>query len=81
MLDLEAVLEDPQLQHNEAIVEQDHPMAGRIRMARPAARFHQTPQHISRPAPGPGEHTEEILREAGLSAEEIDGLRTRGAIS
>ena len=81
VLDLEALLEDPQLQHNEAIVEQDHPMAGRIRMARPAARFHQTPQHISRPAPGPGEHTEEILREAGLSAEEIDGLRTRGAIS
>ena len=34
----------------------------------------------SRPAPGLGEHTEEVLAEAGFSAEEIAGFRDAGAI-
>ena len=80
VLSLEDVLEDPQLNHNEAIVEQDHPLAGRIRMARPAARFQKTPQRISRPAPGHSQHTEEILREEGLDSEQIERLRDQGVI-
>jgi crotonobetainyl-CoA:carnitine CoA-transferase CaiB-like acyl-CoA transferase len=35
---------------------------------------------VRRLPPGPGEHTDEILREAGLSAEEIGALRAQKAI-
>jgi crotonobetainyl-CoA:carnitine CoA-transferase CaiB-like acyl-CoA transferase len=40
-----------------------------------------TPGDVSRPAPGPGEHTDEVLAEAGLSAGEIGALRSAGAIA
>lgn len=80
VLGIQDLFEDPQLTHNEAILEQDHPLAGRIRMARPAARFHATPQKISRPAPGHSEHTEEILREAGWEDAQIQQLREDGVI-
>ena len=39
-----------------------------------------TPGDVSRPAPGPGEHTDEVLAEAGMSAGEIAALRAAGAI-
>jgi alpha-methylacyl-CoA racemase len=44
----------------------------------PAPRLFRTPGTIRRGAPAPGEHTEEILREAGLG-DELDRLRTTGA--
>jgi crotonobetainyl-CoA:carnitine CoA-transferase CaiB-like acyl-CoA transferase len=35
---------------------------------------------VRQPAPRPGEHTEDVLREAGYSAAEIQALRSRGAV-
>jgi crotonobetainyl-CoA:carnitine CoA-transferase CaiB-like acyl-CoA transferase len=43
----------------------DQPGLGRVRQARPAARFDRTPSRIRRPAPAIGEHTREILAEFG----------------
>src|SRR5262249_26489858 len=40
-----------------------------------------TPGDVSRRAPGPGEHTDEVLAEAGVSAERIAALRSAGAIA
>ena len=80
VLSLEEMLEDEQLRHNEAIVEMDHPAAGRIRQARPAARFHGTPQEISRHAPILGEHTDEVLAELGYGADRIAELRQEEVI-
>lgn len=68
---------DPQVINNEVFVESDHPLAGRIREPRPAARLAATPQTITRPAPAHGEHTTEIVTELGFDADE---LRARGAI-
>jgi formyl-CoA transferase len=45
-----------------------------LRQARPAARFSATPAEIRRGAPALGEHTREILEEAGYSAAEIAEL-------
>ena len=52
----------------------DHPMGGRIRQPRPAARFSSTPAEIRRHAPLPGEHNDELLEELGYSADAIAAL-------
>jgi formyl-CoA transferase len=59
-------------------MESDHPVAGRLRQTRAAARFEGTPATLRRGAPRLGEHTDQILGELGLSAQEIDRLRRRG---
>ena len=55
----------PQVAANGAVVETDHPKAGRLRQARHAAVFSKTPTSIRRGAPALGEHTEEVLNEVG----------------
>jgi alpha-methylacyl-CoA racemase len=47
---------------------------------RPSPRFGRTDSEISRPPARPGEHTEEILAEAGWAPDEIASLRDQGAI-
>jgi crotonobetainyl-CoA:carnitine CoA-transferase CaiB-like acyl-CoA transferase len=66
---------------NDSIVEFDHPTAGRIRQPRPAARFARTPDEPNYVAPLPGEHTDEVLSGAGVSAEEIVDLRAGGLVA
>jgi len=71
----------PQVEALGLVVETSHPKAGRLRQARNAARFEATPAEIRRGAPALGEHSAEILAEAGYSAEEIAGLRADGVIA
>lgn len=66
------LLDDPQVAANGLVVEYDQPGLGRVRQARPAARFARTPARIRRPAPCIGEHTREILAELGDDAATID---------
>ncbi|MBX6390821.1 MAG: CoA transferase, partial [Frankia sp.] len=51
-----------------------HPVVGRVRMPRHPTVFARTPASLGRPAPALGEHTDEILTEAGLG-DEIAELR------
>ena len=71
----ESLLRDPQVVHNQLIVEVEHETAGTIRMTRPVARFGDAPREIRRPPPSLGEHGEEIASELGLSPAEIAALR------
>ncbi|HIL02235.1 MAG TPA: CoA transferase [Myxococcales bacterium] len=76
VLNLDEIFNDPQVEHNNAILEFDHPTAGRYHQARPAARFAKTAQEPKRRMPPlHGEHTEEVLRELGYSEAELERLR------
>ena len=66
ILPLSEVINHPQIVTNELIFESDHPVAGRIRQPRAAARFDKTPTTLARPAPTHGQHTDEILKELGI---------------
>ena len=66
ILPLSEVIAHPQVVANELIFESDHPVVGRIRQPRAAARFDATPTTLERPAPTHGQHTEEILKELGI---------------
>jgi crotonobetainyl-CoA:carnitine CoA-transferase CaiB-like acyl-CoA transferase len=71
------VLAHPQVRANGAVVEVEHPAAGRLRQARPAARSSATPAAPGRPAPALGADTRAVLAEAGLSEAEIAALVLR----
>lgn len=64
----------PQVEANETLVYSEHPEAGPLRQTRPAATFSETPTDIRMTAPAMAAHNAEVLREAGLSEEDIEGL-------
>jgi crotonobetainyl-CoA:carnitine CoA-transferase CaiB-like acyl-CoA transferase len=76
---LESLKDDPHLNAVDFWQEIDHPTEGRIRMTRFPVNFSATPSEVRRHAPGLGEHSVEVLREAGLSQSEIDALIESGA--
>jgi crotonobetainyl-CoA:carnitine CoA-transferase CaiB-like acyl-CoA transferase len=61
---------DPQVVHNEILVEFEHPVAGKFRTVGPPIEFSRTESEIRRP-PMLGEHKDEILAELGFSSAEI----------
>jgi crotonobetainyl-CoA:carnitine CoA-transferase CaiB-like acyl-CoA transferase len=68
------MLSNVQVVANGIVVETEHVVAGRLRQARPAARFSATPATIRHGGPALGEHTAEVLGELGYSAEDIEAL-------
>ncbi|MCZ6773125.1 MAG: CoA transferase [Proteobacteria bacterium] len=74
------MIRHPQIEANAIVEIYEHPQAGTLRQARPAARFEGTPSTARRGAPGLGQHTEEILGEIGVSSEEIAELFNAGVI-
>ncbi len=73
-----AMIEHPQVAANETVAVYPHPQAGELRQARPPARFSHTPSEVRRGAPELGAHTDEVLREAGCSQQDIDRLHETG---
>ena len=76
----EDVISDPQVVAMGALLEFEHHLAGPMRQPRPQGRFSGTPAGLHRSSPALGEHTEEVLTEAGFSAAEIEALRADGVI-
>ena len=74
------LLTHEQIVANELIVEIEQPGLGKVRQARPPARFATTPAAIGGPAPFRGEHTEQILGELGMAPGEIAALVDGGVV-
>jgi crotonobetainyl-CoA:carnitine CoA-transferase CaiB-like acyl-CoA transferase len=62
------------------IAEQEHPRAGRFKTIATPVKLEKTPGTIRTGAPALGEHSREVLGEAGLEAAEIEALASRGII-
>ena len=80
VLDYEGVVAHPQLHANEYIVEVDQKGRGTKKMPGPPVHMSFTPPRVQGWAPMLGEHADEILREAGYSAREIERLRSDGVV-
>jgi crotonobetainyl-CoA:carnitine CoA-transferase CaiB-like acyl-CoA transferase len=78
---VDKVVTHPQVVARGALVECDHPVAGRIRMVGPPIRLSETPGAVRSPAPLLGAQTDEVLRgQLGLSDADIARLRASGAL-
>ncbi|MBZ6134991.1 CoA transferase [Streptomyces olivaceus] len=75
------LVEDPQIRHNGTFVTYDHPTEGRVTVPGFPYKFSATPPRIDRGAPLTGEHTREVLAEAGLAAGEIEELFAAGTVT
>ena len=76
--DIRAASEDPAVVHGRMITTYEHPVGGTVRVIAPAVKMSETPATIERPAPLVGQHGREILKEYGLSADEIAELEQNG---
>jgi crotonobetainyl-CoA:carnitine CoA-transferase CaiB-like acyl-CoA transferase len=75
-----AMRDNEQVLANQIIIETEHPVAGTLRQTRHPARFSKTKPEITRGAPLRGEHSFEILAEAGFDEDAIKELENSGAI-
>jgi len=76
VLELDQVLEDPQVKARELLRYVDHPGAAKpVPLADTAVRLSATPGGIRQRAAALGEHTDEVLSEIGYSDDEITALR------
>jgi crotonobetainyl-CoA:carnitine CoA-transferase CaiB-like acyl-CoA transferase len=74
------VFDDPQIRHRRMRIDLPHPLAGTVPLLASPLRLTQAPVHHERAPPTLGQHTDEVLREAGLSADDIAALRAQNAI-
>ncbi len=79
VLDLDEALDSELVREREMVVEWEQPEIGPVRQVGVPVKFSRTPGSVHAPAPALGEHTEDVLREAGFSDEEIAALLESGA--
>jgi formyl-CoA transferase len=77
---VDQVFADPQVQHIGAAATVKHPKRGDIKLVNQPASLSRTPASLATATPELGEHTSEVLGEAGYSAGEIAHLREIKAV-
>jgi len=75
------LVEDEQIKHNGTFVEYDHPTEGHVKTPGFPIRFSKTPSTVDRGAPVVGQHSRDVLIEAGYSDAEIEALLQKGAVA
>ncbi|NOY45371.1 MAG: CoA transferase [Deltaproteobacteria bacterium] len=79
VLEVDELADDPHWRERELVRPVEIPGWGVLRALGFPVRLSGTPASVRRPPPGLGEHTREVLTEAGLSDGEIQALLTEGA--
>jgi crotonobetainyl-CoA:carnitine CoA-transferase CaiB-like acyl-CoA transferase len=74
------ITDDPQAVQNDFFAKFNHPSAGEIRLVASPVKFSETGAEVKGPAPQVGQHTEEILLEAGYTWDDITRLKDEGAV-
>ena len=74
------MINHPQVQASEVVIEHQHAHAGPLRQARAAARFEGAPMEIRYGAPLFGEHSRAILAEVGYSEDDIEQMISDGIV-
>ena len=67
--------------HRKMRMEIDHPIEGKVPNIGFAVKMNGTPQEVRKHPPLLGEHNQEILRELGISGEELKTLELGGAFT
>ncbi|MGM0659763.1 MAG: CaiB/BaiF CoA transferase family protein [Pseudomonadota bacterium] len=80
VLDILEMQADPQAQARDMILEVDHPVAGRVRTLGHPVKFSETPASLRRAAPVLGQHSREVLQEAGYDAAQIEAMIAAGTV-
>ena len=81
ILNYEDALTTPQAIAREMTVDVDHPTLGPLRTLGTPIKMSATPLNPKRRGPMLGEHTDDVLMEAGYSSDEIEQLRYSGAVA
>ena len=79
VLDLDEALDSQLTREREMVVDVEQPQIGTVRLLGMPLKFSRTPGDATRPAPALGEHTAEVLGEAGIEGAELDALLASGA--
>ncbi len=77
----ETLFRDEEIVANDSFTIYEHPAAGKVRTVTPGPRFSETPAKLFRLPPKLGEHTEEVLREAGIERAQLEELRSSRVIN
>jgi formyl-CoA transferase len=80
MNDRPGVLADPHLSATGFFTMTDHPSEGPLRQMRMSMQWSDSSPDAPRPAPRLGEHSREVLQQAGFDAAQIDALVAEGAV-
>ncbi len=75
------LVEDEQIKHNGTFVEYEHPTEGHVKTPGFPIKFSKTPSTVDRGAPVVGQHSRDVLIEAGYSDAEIEALLKKGAVA
>jgi formyl-CoA transferase len=79
ILSMKEIAEDASLRASGTLVELDHPTRGKYLTVGNPIKMSDSPTEVTR-SPLLGEHTEEVLRELGYSADDMSTLRAEGVI-